>query len=69
MRTQASIGLGTLVFIILFVLKIIGLTDMHWFWVLTSWIWVPIAILLASMFMVFCFGVLVISIAAIFGKV
>jgi hypothetical protein len=69
MRTQASIGLGTLVFIVLFVLKIIGLTDMHWFWVLTSWIWVPFAALFAGMAIVFMFGVAMVTLAAIFGKV
>lgn len=67
-KTQNSISLGMLVFIVLFILKIIGQTDMHWFWVLTSWIWVPVLVLLASMFLMFCFGVLLIILAAIFGK-
>ena len=68
MRTQASIGLGTLTFLILFVLKIIGATDMHWFWVLTSWIWMPVVVLFAGMFLVFCFGVAVVTIAAVLGR-
>lgn len=67
-KTQNSISLGMLVFIVLFILKIIGQTDMHWFWVLTSWIWVPVIVLLAGMFLMFCFGVLLIILAAIFGK-
>jgi len=69
MNKEASIGLGTLVFIILFVLKIIGQTDMHWFWVLTSWIWVPVVALFAGMAIVFMFGVAVVTLAALFGKV
>jgi hypothetical protein len=68
MRTQASIGLGTLVFIILFILKIIGQTDMSWFWVLTSWIWVPVVALFAGMCLMFIFGIVVILLAAIAGK-
>jgi len=67
-KTQTSIGLGTLAFIILFVLKIIGQTDMSWFWVLTSWIWVPVLALLAGMFLMFCFGAIVVILAALFGS-
>ena len=68
MRTQASIGLGTLAFIILFILKVIGQTDMNWFWVLTSWIWVPVVALFAGMLLMFAFAVAVIILAAIAGK-
>ena len=68
MRTQLSIGFGTCAFLILFVLKIIGQTDMNWFFVLTSWIWVPIAALLAGLIVMFCFGALVVGLAVIFGK-
>ena len=68
MRTQVSIGLGTFAFLILFVLKIIGQTDMNWFFVLTSWIWVPIAALLAGVFVMFCFGALVVGLAVLLGK-
>ena len=68
MKTQTGISFGALVFLILFVLKIIGATDMHWFWVLTSWIWMPIVIIFASMFLMFCFGAVVVAIATILGK-
>ena len=64
-KTRNSINLGTAVFIILFVLKLLGQVDMHWFWVLTSWIWVPIGIRLASMFLIFCFGAVVVLFAAL----
>ena len=67
-KTQTSIGLGTLVFVILFVLKILGQIDMHWFWVLTSWIWAPVAALFAGMFLVFCFGVVAVAFAALIAK-
>lgn len=68
MKTEASIGIGTLAFIILFILKVIGQTDMNWFWVLTSWIWVPIVALFAGMLLMFMFAVAVIILAAIAGK-
>lgn len=68
MRAQASIGLGTLAFIILFILKIIGQTDMNWFWVLTSWIWVPIMAMLAGLLLMLAFAVSAIILAAIFGR-
>jgi hypothetical protein len=67
-KTRTSISFGTLIFIILFILKIIGQTDMSWFWVLTSWIWVPIAAMLAGMFLVFCFGAIAVIFAAILAK-
>jgi len=68
MRAKVQIGFGSLAFLILFVLKIIGQTDMHWFWVLTSWIWVPVVAMLAGMFFVFCFGALAVAFAALIAK-
>ena len=67
-KTRTSISLGTLIFVILFVLKLLGQTDMHWFWVLTSWIWAPVAALFAGMFLVFCFGVVAVAFAALIAK-
>lgn len=49
---NAGIGLGGAAFLVLFVMKIGGWTDMHWFWVLTSALWLPIAMVLGIMLMV-----------------
>ncbi len=68
MKIKTSIGSGTLAFIVLFILKIIGQTDMNWFWVLTSWIWVPVAALLAGMFLMFCFGAAFVALLAWLSK-
>ena len=68
MRTEASIGLGTLAFIIVFVLKIVGQTDMSWFWVLTSWIWVPVMAFVAGIMLMLIVSIFVLMIALIIGK-
>ena len=68
MRTEASIGLGTLAFIIVFVLKIVGQTDMSWFWVLTSWIWVPVMAFVAGIILMLIVSSFVLIIALIIGK-
>ena len=42
-----GIGLGTIIWIVLIVLKATGhLVGMSWFWVITSIIWAPISIFL-----------------------
>ena len=68
MKTEASIGLGTLAFIIVFVLKIVGQTDMSWFWVLTSWIWVPVMAFVAGIILMLIVSIFVLMIALIIGK-
>jgi len=68
MKTEASIGLGTLAFIIVFVLKIVGQTDMSWFWVLTSWIWVPVMAFVAGIMLMLIVSIFVLMIALIIGK-
>lgn len=68
MKTEASIGLGTLAFIIVFVLKIVGQTDMSWFWVLTSWIWVPVMAFVAGIILMLIVSSFVLIIALIIGK-
>lgn len=68
MKTEASIGLGTLAFIIVFVLKIVGQTDMSWFWVLTSWIWVPVMAFVAGIMLMLIVSIFVLIIALIIGK-
>ena len=41
--TSGGLGLGGSSFLVLMVLKVMGLIDMHWFLVLTSILWVPVA--------------------------
>lgn len=67
-KKEASIGVGTLAFLILFVLKLLGEIEMGWFWVLTSWIWVPILVLLAALAFMFVFGAVIVILGAIFSR-
>jgi ABC-type antimicrobial peptide transport system permease subunit len=67
-KKEVSIGVGTLAFLILFVLKLLGEIDMSWFWVLTSWIWVPILVLLAALAFMFIFGTIIVILGAIFSR-
>lgn len=59
--TGGGVGLGTVTFAVLLVLKILGhLPMMSWFAVLTSWIWIPLLILTAFLVMWFiAFGFVV----------
>ena len=45
--TSSGIGLGGLAFLVLFVMKLTGHTDMNWLLVLTSMVWLPILCVLA----------------------
>lgn len=51
--TSGGLGLGSAAFLVLLVLKVLGYIDMHWFWVLTSMLWIPVATFLAVMTLVF----------------
>jgi hypothetical protein len=59
-QTSASggIGIGTLTWIVLIVLKATGTIAMSWFWVLTSIVWVPIIIFFAILVFVLLLGVI-----------
>jgi hypothetical protein len=50
--TSGGIGLGGLAFLVLFIMKITGNTDMSWFWVLTSALWLPILCVLSILALV-----------------
>ena len=45
-NTGGGIGLGGLVWVVLIIQKALGVIGMSWFWVLTSVIWVSVAIVL-----------------------
>jgi len=45
--SASSVGSGTIVFVVLLVLKVLGKISMSWFLVITSILWVPMAISLA----------------------
>ena len=64
----SSVGIGTLTFAVLLVLKFIGEIEMSWFWVLTSIIWVPLATFLALMVFIFFFLLFIGVIVIIFDK-
>jgi hypothetical protein len=44
-KTSGGIGLGTLVFLVLVILKATGQIAMSWFWVISSIIWAPLAMI------------------------
>lgn len=44
--TTSGIGLGSLGFLVLFIMKIAGATEMSWLLVLTSMIWLPVLFVL-----------------------
>lgn len=53
-QTTASGGmsLGGVVFVVLLILKLTENLTMSWFWVITSFIWAPVGIILAIIFFV-----------------
>lgn len=56
--TASGLGLGGASFLVLLVLKVLGHIDMHWFWVLTSMLWVPVVAILGMCSLVFgCIGI------------
>lgn len=46
---QSGISLGGAGFLVLLVLKVMGLIELGWFWVLSSVLWLPIAVILSAM--------------------
>lgn len=60
--TSGGIGVSGVLWIVLIVLKILGQIGMSWVWVLTSIIWIPIAMALAGLII---FGIVVGIIALI----
>ncbi len=39
-NTYSGIGIGGIAWVVLIILKLAGVIQMHWFWVLTSFIWI-----------------------------
>jgi hypothetical protein len=52
---SSGMGIGTLVWIVLIILRLTGCIAMGWFWVLTSIIWVPLGILLVVFLIILVF--------------
>jgi hypothetical protein len=60
-KKSGSFGIGSIVFIVLLILKLTGNTDMSWLMVLTSPIWVGIVsfiVLVLLMGMILLFGLI-----------
>lgn len=55
----SGIGLGGAAFLVLLVLKVMGHIDLHWFWVLTSVLWLPVICTLAVFGLIAAFAGLV----------
>jgi len=64
-KYNGGISLSSLMAVILVVLKILDEIDLSWFWVITSFIWIPLSIL-ALFFLVFFVVLLIAGIASIF---
>ena len=65
---NSGLGLGTLTFLVLMVLKVLGLIEMNWFWVLTSMLWVPVLTFCAVMLLMAGFFLLFVIVAYAWGK-
>ena len=57
-----------LLLVSLVVLKILGFVQMNWFLVLTSWIWMPIAILMCALVLAAIVILFFITVAAVLGR-
>lgn len=57
-KTSGGIGLGWLIFFILLILKATGNIAMGWFWVITSFIWAPIAVVGIILGIIFVIGLI-----------
>lgn len=44
-NTSSGVGLGTIIVVILFILKVAGLISISWIWVFAGW-WIPIILIL-----------------------
>ena len=66
--TSVGVGLGAASFLVLMVLKVLGLIDMGWFWVLSSILWVPVATFGATMLLMAGFFLLFAIVAYAWGK-
>jgi len=64
-RSRVGVGIGTLIWIALIILKATGCIAMGWFWVLTFIIWVPLGILFLVVFII----VIVLIIVLIIGLI
>jgi hypothetical protein len=61
-KSSGGIGLGGLMAVILVVLKILDKIDLSWFWVITSFIWIPLSFIIFIAFIL----ILIAVIASIF---
>lgn len=43
--SSSGIGVAGLLFVALVVLKVLGLIELGWFWVLSSIVWIPLSII------------------------
>ena len=50
--TSGGIGLGSLLLLTFIILKLVGVIDWSWWWVLSP-IWIPVALLLAVSILLF----------------
>lgn len=57
--SSGGIGMGGIIFVVLLVLKITGNIAMGWFWVITSFIWAPLLVVMSLFILIFAIGFVV----------
>jgi len=63
--SSGGVGIGSVVFIVLLILKITGNIGINWFLVITSFIWAPIIFFVAALIIIGIFYFIAIIISAI----
>jgi hypothetical protein len=63
--TEGGIGIGGLLAVVLIVLKLLDKIDMNWFFVITSFIWIPVIMTIFISLIVF----VVVAIAVFIEKI
>lgn len=63
--SSVTINISPIIFVILVILKLAGEVEMGWFWVLTSWVWVPVLALISIWVLFFGFAAIFLILAAI----
>jgi len=64
MEDTSGINIGIVAWIVLIILKIEGLITLGWFWVLTSFIWVPIILIIGILFVIWVIAFLIAGISS-----
>ena len=67
--TASGIGLGGLGFIVLMILKLMGVIELGWFWVLTSVFWLPLLVFITVLGLIAGIGATFVGVVALFAYI